>query len=145
MMTRNKKQETRNKLSEVGFTLIELLVTVTIIGVLTMLGVMSYQSTNKKARDGRRQADLEQIRTSLEIYRSDSASNTYPAALADLVSGGYITTLPTDPKDSAYYYLPSAGNRSYSLCAHLEMGTTSDYCGGATNCGGTCNYRVTNP
>lgn len=129
-----------------GFTLIELLVTITIIGLLTSIGILSYQSTNRKARDGKRQVDLEQIRTALEIYRSDLAR--YPANLDELTTGSYIQSIPEDPKEPqfVYFYAPSIDLRSYELCAHIEQGGgVQDYCGGTMKCVGVCNYRVENP
>ncbi|MBI2009965.1 MAG: type II secretion system protein [Candidatus Chisholmbacteria bacterium] len=142
---------------DLGFTLIELLVTITIIGLLTSIGVFSYQSTNRKARDGKRIADLEQIRTALEIYRSDKRE--YPPDLDTLEVEDYIQSLPEDPKptDFGYEYVPDPANptdpRTYELCAHLEQVADPDndlYCGPGNNCGGSgggkaCNYAVTNP
>ena len=57
-----------------GFTLLELLVVISLIGLLTAIAAVNFQSTNQRARDGKRQADLEQMRTALEIARADSAS-----------------------------------------------------------------------
>ena len=128
-----------------GFTFIELLVAATIIGVLTTIGVVNFQSTNQRARDGKRQADLEQIRTALEIARADSSNNTYKTNLNALVTGGYMPSLPVDPKGFTYKYSPAAGYRTYSLCAHLEKGDVSDGCGGTEACGAVCNYQVKNP
>ena len=146
-MMKNPLRSVFNQFKSVyGFTLIELLVVVTIIGLLTSIGVLSYQSTNQKARDGRRQTELEQIRTALEIYRSDVG--TYPTILSDLETG-YIQAVPVDPKATegyGYYYNPNVLNYySYSLCAKLELGDGTDLCGGA-NCGTyDCDYQVTNP
>lgn len=128
-----------------GFTLLELLVVISLIGLLTAIAAVNFQSTNQRARDGKRQADLEQMRTALEIARADSANNTYPTDLNGLVTGSYLPTLPTDPKSFGYSYSPSADYRTYSLCAHLEKGDTSDGCGGTEACGDTCNYQVKNP
>ena len=128
-----------------GFTFIELLVVITIIGVLTTIGVVNFQGTNQKARDGRRQADLEQIRTALEIARSDSTDNTYPTGLVYLVTNSYLPSMPVDPKSYVYKYSPSADYRTYSLCAHLEKGGVTDACGGVEACGDVCNYEVKNP
>ena len=133
------------KMKNTGFTFIELLVTVTIIGILTTVGVVNFQATNQRARDGKRQADLEQVRTALEIARADSDDNTYPVNLNALVTGLYIPTVPTDPKTYSYTYSPAADFRTYSLCAHLEKGDASDACGGTEACGGVCNYEVKNP
>ena len=59
------------KRNKQGFTLIEILVAVSIIALLTVMGVTNFMVANKKARDGKRQGDLEQIRAALEIYRAD--------------------------------------------------------------------------
>ena len=48
---------------ERGFTLIELLIVIVIIGILMSVLLVSYQGTRRTARDGKRKADLEQIRS----------------------------------------------------------------------------------
>jgi len=128
-----------------GFTLIELLVAMTVAAVLMGLALVSYQGARKSARDGKRKADLEQIRSALEMCRADTGS--YPAGT--LVSGNNITcgtttymTIPNDPSTYRYYYTRVSAS-SYRLCAHLEIGEGSTGCG--SNCGGTCNYEVNNP
>jgi prepilin-type N-terminal cleavage/methylation domain-containing protein len=63
MTTCNKPLATRR-----GFTLVELLVVVSIIGLLTSIATVSYSSTRMKARDVRRLADLDALRTALEMY-----------------------------------------------------------------------------
>lgn len=137
-----KKRAPRNK----GFTFIELLVVVTIISVLTTIGVVNFQKSNQKARDAKRQADLEQLRTALEIARADSSDNTYQTSLTNLVTGGFIPSIPVEPKNFGYVYFPAADYRSYKLCAHLEAGSQiTDNCGGTNACNGNCNYQVTNP
>ncbi len=69
---------TSRKPSGAGFTLIELLVVIAIIGMLSSVVLASLNGARSKARDARRIADLQQIRTALELYYS--AHNTYPAA-----------------------------------------------------------------
>ena len=61
-----------------GFTLIELLVTISIISVLTAIGLANFAVSQKRARDARRQADLESVRSALEIYRADNLATGYP-------------------------------------------------------------------
>ena len=112
-----------------GFTLIEILVTATIIAVLTAIGLVSFRSANIKARDGKRMADIEQLKAALEIYRSDNP--TYPSRpdvrshwanwvnlMADL--SGYITSSTfEDPKNVApYFYQYTTGDSgvTYSIC-----------------------------
>ncbi len=54
-----------------GFTLIELLVVIAIIGVLSSVVLSSLNSVRAKARDATRQADINQIRLALELYRDN--------------------------------------------------------------------------
>lgn len=51
-----------------GFTLIELLVVISIIGVLSAIGLSTFSGAQKKARDARRRADLKQIQNAMEQY-----------------------------------------------------------------------------
>lgn len=129
-----------------GFSLIELMVVVAIIAVLAAVGMVSYRSANERARDSRRQADLQQIASALEMYRTDEGE--YPAALGDLVTGNYMREVPVDPSGISYVYpgtaTPSDGE--YNLCALMEtQDGTVDGCGDSA-CGGVaCNFRIQNP
>lgn len=137
--------------SQRAFTLIELLVVISIVGVLIGLSIFGLQGARKSSRDARRKADLELIRSGIEIYRADCGS--YPIALASplvgtqttgntcLTSITYIAEVPIDPLPDRVYYYSSDGT-IYELCAALEGGGT-DSCGGS--CGETCDYQVTNP
>jgi len=130
-----------------GFTLIELLVAMTIMAMLLAIAIFSYQGARKSARDGRRKADLEQIRSALEMCRTDTDS--YPLSIYDNISCGvpaqlYLSGTPTDPAtEDDYYY--SGTNNTYTLCAYLEAG--GDGSCGVANCGSgrTCNYQTKNP
>jgi prepilin-type N-terminal cleavage/methylation domain-containing protein len=113
-----------------GFTFIELIVTVTIIAVLTVVGIVSYSGTSKKARDNRRMADLEKIRVALELYRQGTGS-TYPDSLDLLTTNGYIQTIPVGPKGEAYTYDQTGTGYTYTIGTTLEE--TGD------------DYSVTNP
>jgi len=136
------------KRKDFGFTLIELLVAMTIVAVLMGIALVSYQGAKKSARDGKRKADLEQIRSALEMCRTDTGS--YPDTIYNDISCGtpaktYLSGTPKDPSTgSNYYYLGSAN--SYTLCAYLETGGLEGSCGAAScGVGKTCNYKVTNP
>lgn len=51
-----------------GFTLIELLVVISIIGLLSSVVLASLNSARVKARDAKRQSDMQQILTALNLY-----------------------------------------------------------------------------
>lgn len=54
-----------------GFTLIELLVVIAIIGILSTVILSSLSSSRERARDAKRKADLNTIRTALTMYYLD--------------------------------------------------------------------------
>ena len=85
-----------------GFTLLELIVVITIIGILTTFGYLNYATSLEKSRDGKRKADLEQIRSALEMYRADETQYPLTGNLS-ILDPDYIS-LPTDPKGFAYNY-----------------------------------------
>jgi general secretion pathway protein G len=132
-----------------GFTLIEILVTVSIIGLLTMIGVTNFKVANQKARDGRRQGDLEQIRAALELYRTEE--NAYPTddiigadSIESPTGTVYMDDVPADPVSAQTYSYSSDGN-TYTLCAAMELDTTGTCSVGNCGTGITCNYEVNSP
>lgn len=79
-----------------GFTLIELLVVIAIIGVLASVVLASLNNARRKSRDSRRITDIKQLQLALELY-FDANTNSYPAALSSLATGGHIPVVPQDP------------------------------------------------
>lgn len=115
-----------------GFTLVELMIVISIISILVSLGATNYVQQMKKARDGERKTELEQIRSALEMCRADTGS--YPITISfgeTLTCGGntYMNPVPVDPKNSSpYIYTYSGGGNSYTLCANRLETTGSSYC-----------------
>lgn len=134
---------------QAGFTFIEILVSVTIIAVLIAIGVASYASINRRARDAKRKSDLEQIRSALEQYRADFGSYPVQSGWAlssagsnwiDDLTPSYMDNVPVDPQntgtsepggvapEAVYAYRSDAtcgfvvGGREFILAAVLESG-----------------------
>lgn len=110
-----------------GFTLIELLVVVTIIGILASFLMANYVGVRARGRDAQRKADMKQLQSALELYRSDSGS--YPTSLpvcgSSLVYSGvtYMQKIPCDPINSnplQLKYQAAFSNSAYTLAACLE-------------------------
>jgi type II secretion system protein G len=129
-----------------GFTLIEMLVTMTIIAILAGVSIFALQGARVSGRDAKRKADLETIRSALELHKADCG--VYPGSLGANIRGTlgsctpmgntYLEEVPKDPLGALYCYHPLAGNSSYEMCATLEDPPTSPE---SCSCGG--NYKVT--
>ncbi|MDD5416259.1 MAG: type II secretion system protein [Candidatus Daviesbacteria bacterium] len=59
-----------------GFTLVELLIVISIIAILSTVGLVIYSGVQKSARAAKRTQDLKAIQTALEVYYS--VNKTYP-------------------------------------------------------------------
>jgi type II secretion system protein G len=138
-----------------GFTLIELLVVVAITGILLALSIIGLKGARESSRDAKRKSDLELIRSGLELYRADCGEYPAGTALASplvgddsssscLSSNTYIADIPTDPLPTRNYLYFSDGI-IYEICSSLENGEGTQTCGGSSDCGEVCNYKVTNP
>ncbi|MBI5457801.1 type II secretion system protein [Candidatus Kaiserbacteria bacterium] len=139
-----------------GFTLIELLVVIAIIGILSSIVLASLNSARQKGRDARRVADIKQIQLALELYYD--AHSVYPTQAlyaTNLVSEGFISTLPKDPSSNlsyAYAGLAPSGTTctSYHLGAKLEttghtaLSSDADSTGGTVCTSPTTGAWVTN-
>jgi general secretion pathway protein G len=81
--------------SDPGFTLIELLVVVSLIVILSTMGMTLYRTSVIHARQATLKEDLFRMRDAISQYYADKGQ--YPSTLEALVSDGYIRKLPEDP------------------------------------------------
>lgn len=76
-----------------GFTIIELTVTITIMGILLVLGVINLANSQINSRDTERKTDIETIATHLETYYTSgndvsTSAGSYPTTdlMTDMIS-----------------------------------------------------------
>lgn len=155
-----------------GFTLLELLVVIAIIGILSTAILAIVTQQRAKARDARRQSDLAQIRTGLELYNEDyghymangsgcgfqgngdaywsySTGPLFPKSMAQcLVDEGYVPNIISDPLVPDQYYMKYTCDEGTYLYAALETGPDpestipSNACGRSTAVGDGMNYYI---
>lgn len=145
-----------------GFTMMELMIVMVLLSILALVGIPSFQGSQRKSRDGKRKADLTQVAKSLEMYAND-ASGIYPASTGGKIVGCsgsacewgsafangstvYMQKLPKDPLGLHSYYYEAVGStrKSYRLWARLENTDDADITTSTFSCGtaGNCNYVV---
>lgn len=157
-----------------GFTLIEVLITIIIIGILSTIGITTFQSSQAKGRDFKRKADLRGVTKALESYMNDYG--LYPLGTDDgkiqwcgadqdaVCSWGdpfakteeetvYLAELPKDTKSSQAYFYEAITNETtgkntgYRLYGRLENNKDPDIPSAgqyATNCSSDAIKRYCN-
>ena len=99
-----------------GFTMIELLATITILGVLSTLAVVSMNSVTKHAKDATYQEFEETLKDSTANYLLyntgliPDAGGSYKVMASKLTSEGYLDNL-TDPQNKT----ANCNNSSYVI------------------------------
>lgn len=83
----------RNSLG--GFTLLELMIVLSLIVLLASIGLMGYKSTVQRGREAVLSEDLYRMRDAIDQFHVDK--NKYPVDLSELVSAGYLRSVPVDP------------------------------------------------
>ncbi len=85
----------REKKSEAGFTLVELMIVMAIIGILASLAIPSFVGAIRQAREAVLREDLHVMRTAIDSYTADKEKA--PQSLQDLITDGYLKSIPIDP------------------------------------------------
>lgn len=140
-------------LTKRGFTLVELLVAISIVTILSTVGLVTYTQAQANARDGKRISDIQEIQKALEQYyavngqyprcqdatgyvdcanvviswvNDDTAS--FSSDITELKNLNDYFIAKKIPRDSkSYYYDTCSSSKKYALCVSLE------------NCQGKCN------
>jgi len=80
---------------ERGFTIIELLVVLSIIVILSTMGMAQYRNSVIRSREAVLKEDLFRMNDAIDQYYADRGQ--YPGTLDALVSEGYMRKIPIDP------------------------------------------------
>lgn len=123
-----KKRNLNNK----GFTIVELLIVIVVIGILALLVITTYSGIQAKARNSKRQTDVQSIQTQLEAFFSQ---NGYYPSLADMNSSSWIDSNMKSLDKNALID-PSNPSNSQTLASSP---TAKQYAYAVTNSsGGSC-------
>ena len=82
-----------------GFTLIELMIVMAVIAILIAIAVPVYNRSITRAKESVLRNNLFTMRTVIDEYTYDKQKA--PQSLQDLVSEGYLRTIPVDPMTSS--------------------------------------------
>lgn len=78
-----------------GFTLIELMIVIMIIMILASISIPIYMNSIVHAKEAVLRDDLFTMRSVIDQYTLDKQKA--PQSLADVVSAGYLKSIPKDP------------------------------------------------
>ena len=131
-----------------GFTLIELLIVITIIVIITGAGSVSFRTVQQQGRDTKRQTDVAEIQSALEIYYTENGK--YPPSSGCVTSAcesadpdpwipgintyfgnGLIKNDPIngdthdDPQAYVYVYVSANNDQNYLITAGIERVNTT--------------------
>lgn len=125
-----------------GFTLVELLVVISIIAILSTIGITVYSGVQKTAQDTKRKVDINAIAKAYE-QKYNFTTQTYGEVTdTDFVGG----KKPTDPYGKDYLGLLTTPTNAFKVCATLS--NNSDYCRSSSRGGAAANpfsCNVTSP
>ena len=80
---------------QLGFTLLEMIVVISIILILVSFAIPNYVKSIQRSKETVLHDDLFTLRQLIDQYTMDKTAA--PQSLDDLVSAGYIRSIPKDP------------------------------------------------
>ena len=78
-----------------GWTLVELTIVISLITVLAAIALVGYRNAITVSREAVLKEDLFLMRNAIDQYYADRGE--YPSTLENLVTDGYLRTIPEDP------------------------------------------------
>jgi prepilin-type N-terminal cleavage/methylation domain-containing protein len=119
-----------------GFTIVELLIVIVVIAILATLVIVTFTGIQQKARDSKRQTDVDALDSHLEAFY---ANNGYYPTITDLTSATWVSnnlkgldpSALNDPKGNTITgNAPANGTYAYS---YVTTGCTTNLASSSTN------------
>lgn len=119
-----------------GFTIVELLIVIVVIAILATLVIVTFTGIQQKARDSKRETDIDALDSHLEAFYAD---NGYYPTITDLTTSSWVASnmkgfdpsALTDPKGNIITgNAPAAGTYAYS---YVTQGCTTTSPSSSTN------------
>jgi len=128
-----------------GFTIVELLVSISIIAIISSMGIVQFSSAKQKARDAIRISEVIEIKKAISLYQIDNT--LFPIETEEIIitgedsfslaieNAGAMVEVPTDPQhpNFSYTYQSNSAGNDYDLKFCLETDTMSNYSIGCVN------------
>ena len=102
-----------NRKHNAGFTLVDLMIVMAIIGVLAVVAIPSYVGAVRQAREAVLREDLHVMRDAIDSFTADKQKA--PQSLDDLVSEGYMRSIPNDPMTRSKDWVTSTSESLHSV------------------------------
>lgn len=119
-----------------AFTLIELVVVITILGILSIAGFVTFSDNISGARDAERMNDIETLQVELKNHKqkegafplpvnpfsiTNSGIVIYEGVLTSGIISNVLINIPRDPKiGSGYWYSITANRQQFQIALTLE-------------------------
>ncbi|HSX30101.1 MAG TPA: type II secretion system protein [Candidatus Saccharimonadales bacterium] len=127
------------KKKQQGFTIVELLIVIVVIGILATLVIVTFTGIQQKARNTKRQTDINAVSSHVEAFY---ASNGYYPTLAHMNDStwrgsnvkGLDPAALKDPKGSAQTLVAAPAANSYAYAVTDDTGSAANCAADETVC-----------
>lgn len=121
-----------------GFTLVELLIVIIIIGILATLVIVTFTGIQAKARDSKRQTDINAIQSTVEAFHAQygfypNAAELQDATFRSSFLKGFDPAALKDPKTNAFYTYTTTKDDG-TACATTVLANNADGTPADTGC-----------
>ncbi len=119
------------KRKQSGFTIVELLIVIVIIGILATLVIITFTGIQQRARNTKRQTDINAVDSHLEAFNADQGF--YPT-LTDMNTASWVSTnlkgldpaALQDPQGSSQTLVSAPAAKSYAYQPTDDGGNACD-------------------